>query len=187
MRILGVTASSILKVTSSYESIASATGTGSSTTITFNSIPATYKHLQIRGIASDVYSGVHGTTVVLVQFNSDTGSNYTRHSLYGNGSTVSAAGNANLTSMGINGGLTYGTATNVYAASIIDILDYADTSKFKTMRYFSGADRNATDSSYYITLGSGLWRSTSAITSITLTSNNDNFTTATQFALYGIK
>ena len=35
-------------VPSSYESIASATGTGSSGTITFSSIPSTYQSLQLR-------------------------------------------------------------------------------------------------------------------------------------------
>jgi len=56
----------------SYESIASASGTGSSGTITFSSIPSTYTHLQIRGIGRNSYP----STQVNVRFNSDTGSNY---------------------------------------------------------------------------------------------------------------
>ena len=171
----------------SYESIAKVNGDGSSTTITFSSIPSTYKHLQIRSMASDVYSGVQGSASITVQYNGDTGSNYTRHHLYGNGTTAYAEGAGNLSSGAILAGMTYGTATNVYGTSIVDIIDYASTTKYKTTRNFSGADRNASDSTYYIALSSFLWMSTSAITSITLTSGNAAFTTSSSFALYGIK
>ena len=85
----------------SYESIASATGTGSSGTITFSSIPGTYQHLQIR--INSRNDSTDGATTTM-RFNGDTGSNYARHYLYGDGATVSASGNATTTSMWVQAG-----------------------------------------------------------------------------------
>jgi hypothetical protein len=69
-------------------------------------------------------------------------------------------------------------------AFIIDIQDYSSTSKNKTVRTFSGVDFNGSGS---VNLYSSLWMSTSAISSLTLTSNTGEFSTNTTFALYGIK
>jgi hypothetical protein len=158
---------------SSYESIASATPSGTGT-VTFSSIPGTYKSLQIR--CNIVYSS---TSLVRFQYNSDTGSNYARHILYGDGSVAGADASASYTSNAIIyvGG---STGTNV---GIVDIHDYASTTKYKTSRTFSGNDNNG---SGYITLMSGLWMSTSAVTSIDILCSS-NFLSGTTFALYGIK
>ncbi len=75
-------------------------GTGSAGTISFTSIPQTYKHLQIRSIARDTYND--GSSILLdlqMQFNGDTGSNYTKHILTGTGSSATASGSASRTSM----------------------------------------------------------------------------------------
>jgi hypothetical protein len=170
-----------------FESIATATGTGSSGTITFSSIPATYTSLQIRWIARDNNGGSTGASQLLVSFNSDTTStNYRSHSLYGNGASAFAASVGNRAGVWLDGG-TVGSSSlaSTFAVGILDIHDYANTSKNKTTRSFHGEDGNGS-SSYQIFLQSGLWMSTSAITSITVTSNN-NFTTTSQFSLYGIK
>jgi hypothetical protein len=79
------------------------------------------------------------------------------------------------------GGLTAG----IMGAGIIDIHDYASTTKLKTSRAIVAGDRNA--ASGYIELYSSLFNSTSALSSITLTSGGSNYATTTQFALYGIK
>lgn len=167
----------------SFESIATASGTGSSAVITFSSIPSGFKHLQIRGIAQAIGGGTSGGANI--QFNSDTGSNYANHSLSGDGATVSASGNASVT----NGGIVTRTVRNTsypdtVAAFVCDILDYGSTSKYKTVRTFLGFDVNGAGLSV---INSGLWMSTSAITSITITDSSFNFSTKTTFALYGIK
>lgn len=162
---------------SSYESIATATGTGSSGTITFSSIPSTYKHLQVRTLANDA-SGNQLT----MQFNSDTGSNYSYHRLQGTGATVAGAGGANQTQISFVGYAPYTTST--YGISIIDIIDYANTSKYKTSRTLMGYDINGGG---LVLLGSGLWMNTAAINSISISTSGANFTTASRFALYGIK
>jgi hypothetical protein len=161
----------------SFESIATAAGTGASATITFTSIPSTYKHLQIRAIARTA-SG----TGAYLQYNSDTGSNYTRHYLEGNGTTVAAGAGTSQTKIDYLAAISNASTNGI---NIVDILDYANTSKYKTTRIMQGFDTNGTGQAG---LGSGLWMSTSAISTITITtSNGANFATTTQFALYGIK
>ena len=116
-----------------------------------------------------------------MRFNGDTGSNYARHYLYGDGATVSASGNATTTSMWVQAG---GGNTTYPTVAIIDIHNYASTSQYKTQRVFSGMDSNSATG--WAQLSSGLWMSTSAITSITITQSY-NYSTSATFALYGIK
>lgn len=177
MIIPGVIASSQFVVTSSFESIATATGTGSSGTITFSSIPSTYQHLQLR-VNSKNTSGNN----LVMQLNSDTGTNYTRHYLRGDGTSVTASGQTSQSQIEFMGS---GSGTPYPAVLIIDIHDYASTSKYKTIRNLSGQDENGSGT---ITLSSGLWLSTSAVNSITFKiSSSGSFTTDSTFALYGIK
>jgi hypothetical protein len=173
----------------SFESIATAVGDGSSATITFSSIPSTYKHLQIRGIGRATFTAFVGDVGYTIRFNSDSSSVYTRHRLIGDGSSATTGANANISSAySLNGAVTSASSnTTIYGVSIIDIIDYADTSKFKTVRILSGSDGNVSNPNYAVSLNSSLWRSTSAITSIEITADGGNFATNSQFALYGIK
>ena len=167
----------------SFESIATTVGTGSSGTITFSSIPSTYKHLQIRCIVKDTYTASEGAQEGWLQLNADTASNYSYHRLNGNGSTASASGVASNTVLDNAISISYGTNSAVGVA-IIDIHDYASTTKFKTTRSFNGCDQNGAG---YVRLSSGCWRSTSAVSSITIGGSIFNFTTSSVFSLYGIK
>jgi hypothetical protein len=168
-------------VPSSFESIATATGTGSSGTITFSSIPSTYKHLQIRFRAF----ANSENPAMYIRLNSDSATNYSWHYLYGTGSAAGAAGAATQAQMNI---ADYGVMSNATypTVAIIDLVDYASTSKYKTVRTFLGTDKNNAFAQG-IELVSGLWRSTSAVSSISLTVSGANFTSASTFALYGIK
>jgi hypothetical protein len=161
---------------SSFESIATSTATGS-TTITLGSIPSGYKHLQIRAIMRTT-----GTTGVNnMQINGDTGTNYARHWLRGTGTTATATGQASQTSIWAGHDV---SATNAVAPTIVDILDANSTSKYKTIRAFTGYEYNSTDCQILLT--SGLWMSTAAVTSITFIAGS-NFASGTQIALYGIR
>jgi len=165
----------------SYESIATATGTGSSGVMTFSSIPATYTHLQIRGFTKSTSSGSNWK----VQFNGDTGSNYANHYLESNGSTVSAGAELTQTGMNFYAATATSTAASVYAAMVMDILDYTSSNKNKTVRTLSGVDTNGGGNNDF---NSGLWYATpAAITSITITLNSGSFDTNSKIALYGIK
>ena len=174
--IVGLLAPQVAASTNSYESIQTVTvGSGGQSSISFTVIPSTYKHLQIRAIAKA--SGTNFNPKM--QFNSDTGSNYSWHYLYGDGSTVVAGAGA--TQAFIYNSI-ISTNANMYNGFIIDILDYADTNKYKTTRELSGQDRNGSGE---VALWSGNWRSTAAVTSITF--SNGNFDQYSSFALYGIK
>lgn len=183
--ILGIWASqNYSRITSSYESIATVTvGSGGSATISFTSIPATYTHLQIRAISRT--SGSAGGYVYM-QYNGDTGSNYTRHQLYGDGSSAAAYG-ASADTKALAAYQTISTAlSNTFASIVLDILDYANTNKYKTFRVLNGYDVNGAGG--YVFFMSSAWLSTSAINSITLYPEaSQNFGQYTQFALYGIR
>jgi hypothetical protein len=190
MPILGVTASSI-----SGHLIAPDTGAmfplgmvqvGSSTpSVTFSSIPSTYKHLQVRALIRGTASA--SAISANMQFNSDTGSNYSYHELYGSGAGGGQAGaGATQTRFFLHGNAPAATAlASSFGVAVMDILDYANTSKYKTTRCLNGMDVNG--SGGYILLDSGSWQNTNAITSIQIAPNSGNFAQYSEFALYGIK
>jgi len=177
MNILGIIASSKFGDAGDFESIATySVGSGGSATITFSSIPATFTHLQIRAVLKQsLGSGA------FARFNSDTGSNYARHRLIGNGSAASAVGDANQDKVLINTSQGFSD----FGAIVMDIFDYANTNKYKTERHLFGIDLNG---SGQVGLESNLWRDTSAITSIEFISpNGGNYAQYSHFALYGIR
>ena len=173
---------------SSFESIATATGTGSSGTITFSSIPSTYQHLQIRLLGKITGTGFYRDDLYL-RLNSDTGTNYSRHQLQGDGASASAGGAASSTYIDCGRIVSSDAAiADTMFTAIIDIHNYASTTQNKTVRIFAGADGNIADNSFRVWLGSGAWLNTSAVNSITFRpASSNSFTTTTSVALYGIK
>ena len=168
-------------IPTSFESIATVTvGSGGAANIEFTSIPSTFQDLQIRLFVRPT-STSNGP--VFMQCNSDTGSNYTRHSIRTDGTTVFASGSSSQSSMYFNGFNVYAGATDRPTVSIIDILDYKDTSKYKTVRTFAGLENNGSGE---IGLYSGMWMNTNAITSIKLF-DNVNYGQYTRAALYGVR
>jgi hypothetical protein len=172
----------------SYESIQTVTvGAGGSASITFSSIPSTYTHLQIRAIARNNDSS-GGLSFMRAKLNSDsTSGNYRGHYLYGSGSSASAGDVAGASS-GLPCGYSAGNTNtaSTFAATVLDILDYANTSKNKTTRALTGADFN--DTSGGLTFVSGLYMITNAISSIEIVSSvGTGFVQHSSFALYGIR
>jgi len=181
MPILGIMASSMQgAVPVGYNSIATINGNGSTATITFSGIPATYSHLQVRVLARVAAGGEDLT----LQFNGDTAANYSRHRLTGSYTATAASGTASTTGITTLGSAGMPSLANAYAVSIIDILDYSNTNKYKTARMLSAQDSNGSGG---LDFTSGVWRNTAAITSLTIYANSSNFPTAASFALYGIK
>jgi hypothetical protein len=176
--IAGSLSSPLVIVPNSYESIATVTvGSGGASNVEFTSIPSSYEHLQIRGMGRIGSGGQIG----YVQINGDTtATNYYVHALEGDGSSAYA--------YAVN---TYPRYTSLpsnasqFGVTVIDILDYDNTNKYKTLRALGGYDINGTGT---ITLYSGLWKNTNAITSVKLIPNSGaSFTEYTTYALYGIK
>lgn len=184
--ILGIWASAVTGgiSTSSFESIATVNvGSGGSSSITFSSIPSTYTHLQIRGVLrSNVNSS--GGEYYLMRFNGDNGaSNYFYYYLGGNGTTAYTGG-GETGSILASQAATY-AQNSIFGANIIDILDYTNTNIYKSARIMCGYDLNG---SGVAGMDFGTWKSTSAITSITiLPGSGTAWTQYSRLALYGIK
>lgn len=190
--LLGIIDSSKLKIVGSFDSIASASGTGSSTTITFSSIPSTYQHLQIRYMAKDVSASTTMSRLTL-RFNGVTTSNYHAHYMQGNSTTINGGSNINKPSLDPNVGviptsLGSPNLANIFGVGIIDIHNYTATGQSKAIRYFAGLESNNTLAVAGISaVFSGFLNSTSAISSIELINSTNNWTSTSRFALYGIK
>lgn len=192
MPILGIMASQISghlwAPEGAYDSLATVTLSSNVATVSFAGIPSGYKHLQLR-LTTSTNRPTYGINAIgMDSFSGDTAANYSGHLLEGDGSTAYASGSANAT--GFNIGQTGTSVVGNFGSTIIDILDYSNTSKYKTVRALSGTDCNGLVSGYggCIGLYSGNWRSTSALTSLRFyLANGANFISGSTFALYGCK
>ena len=148
----------------------------SAASVTFTSIPQTYKHLQIRYTA-------RGPAHMTMTFNGAT-SGYAAHELFGENGTGVYAGNltsqANITFYRSSVAST--DSANFFGAGIIDLLDYSATTKNKTARLFYGS---MGDTTRHIHLNSGFLASTSAVSSLTITGSGANLVAGCRFSLYG--
>jgi len=182
MPIFGVTASSNMttKLTDFYQ-IATTTATGSTADVTFSSISQDYTHLQLRMIIKNHTANTNQTRI---QFNSDTASNYSWHQLRGDGaSATSSAGTS--TAFSFVGNHPSTAVASAFAVYVVDILDYKDTNKYKTIRSLGGYDLNNTDGNVF--MNSSNWRSTSAVSTIRIYPGADSFGQYSSFQLYGVK
>ena len=181
----GISGTVVSPITGSMYHISTTTLSTAAASVTFSSIPADYTHLQIRVLSkSTTVSGVD--TYGILRFNTDSGANYSYHALYGNGSTAYGdVGTANTTFA-----LFYDTVRsdtgyeNKFGTTIIDVLDYGNTNKYKTVRALGGYDSNDYG---FIALTSSNWRNTAAISTATLTLGSGDFATYSSVSLYGIK
>lgn len=162
--------------------------TSTQSTVTFSNIPSGYTHLQIRAITRNNYNDNGGQSFTMA-FNGDTTyTNYRSHLMYGNGSGNGSSESNQLS--GYYGSIGFTPATNMtasmFSAQVIDVLDYANTSKTKVSRTLWGLDTNST--SGYCGISSFIWNNTNAITSISFYSYpSASFVSGSHFALYGIK
>lgn len=159
-----------------------------SSQIEFASVPSTYTNLQIRIMAKLTDTANQGGYAG-IRFNSDaSSSNYTFHRLKGDGSSASSYGAGTGTFDWIVNERIASSHSNIdtqeHGVLIVDILDYKNTNKYKTVRNLGGYDSNGTGE---ILLTSGLWLNTVAITNIKILPSAGNFAQYSHFALYGIK
>ena len=196
MPILGIMASQISghlwAPAGAYDALATVTvPSGGAANITFAGIPTGYKHLQVRFFLQD-NRATYGSDDIGFRVGNgsiDTGNNYAWHDLYGNGSSVAAQNLTSTSRIELNNAGGTGVASN-FGAGVLDILDYANTSKYKTIRSLHGNDVNGTVSGFggRVALDSGLWMNTSPITTIQFTPlYGSSFNQYTSIALYGVK
>lgn len=163
-----------------YELISSAILGSATSTITFSAIPQTYKHLQIRTSARSAGFVGQGQ----IRFNGDATNSYSFHQVAASNSSTFASADTTYPFMGINNWVWQ--STNSFNTSIIDILDYSVGTKNKTMRVISGRNSFA-DGNQTVSLSSGQWMKTDAISSITiLLESSGSYATGSRFSLYGI-
>jgi hypothetical protein len=165
-------------------------GSGGQSSVSFSNLNSTYgstyQHLQLRATIRTDRSGADSDPV-RIRFNSDTGSNYARHYLLGYISSSLASGAAtSADAMYITeSAACANNAANIFAGIVTDILDPFETTKNKTIRSFGG---NYASGWKGVELYSGLWQSTNALTTITLTPLiGTNFVQYTRFSLYGMR
>lgn len=163
---------------STYTPIATTTGTGSASTVTFSSISGTYTDLIL---VCSVF--LASSNSVQIRFNSDSGSNYSYTVLDGSGSTVSSNRQTNVTGIQLAAWSSNVGSTTEASPIFCSINNYSNTATHKTALVRSTANATSGGS---VDGFIGNWRNTSAITSITIVSGA-NFTTNSTFTLYGIK
>jgi len=153
-----------------YTPLATTTASGTVSSITFSSIPSTYTDLVL------VCSSKAAAGYLIMRVNSDSSTNYSRTNLYGTGSAAASNRGTNQTFL-----LAPDAGTSDYYPCITQIMNYSNNTTYKT-----AIQRSANlGGNVYATVG--LWRSTAAITSITVgTDDATNISSGSTFTLYGI-
>ena len=156
--------------TATYSLIANQTLGAAAANIIFSSIPATFTDLILVASCNPVLSG----TSSYYRFNSDATSSYAYNYISGNGTAASSGRNGSYTAI-------YAGAVNSNnSVMTIHFQDYANTTTYKTAISRASAASNAVESFF------GLYKSTSAISSITYYPDSGNWNTGSTFKLYGI-
>ena len=154
-----------------YEPIATQTLGSAAASVTFSSISGAYTDLILitQGkIAS-------GEGAYKIQVNSDTSNNYSNTFLYGDGTSATSGRVSNVNY------LFGGRASTSESNGIVHFQNYSNTTTFKTI--ISRGNSTALTIAYV-----GVWRSTSAISSMVITNEtNSNLSAGSTFTLYGIK
>lgn len=162
---------------STYTPIATYTAGSNFTSYTFSSIPSTYTDLHLVIVTSRTSSGVNPS--LTIQFNGDTGTNYSMTKMRGTGTSALSNRESNSTAINFSYFSMNLDLTNPF---IIDVMNYSNTTTYKTAIGRSNASGSGTEATV------GLWRSTSAINSLTI--NNDGggsyLLAGTTATLYGI-
>ena len=155
-----------------YEAIATQTVSGTPTSVSFTSIAGTWTDLRLVTSAKTA-----AAAAILIQYNGDTGSNYSTTFLYGDGSSAGSGRQSGSSSITTN------TRPNSAANMVlkVDIMNYSNSSTYKTCLI------RTDDASSGVEANVGLWRSTSAITRVDILSSGSTFSSGTVFTLYGIK
>ena len=160
---------------STYEPIATTTLGSAAATVTFSSISGSYTDLRIVVLAGASGSG----NAFSMTFNGDTASNYSQTELYGNGTSALSARRTSQSNLVI-GGSRVGVVTAIQNMFTIDVQNYSNSTTFKSIL------NRQNDASNFTMAVVGLYRSTSAITSLTLTADSTTFSSGSTFTLYGI-
>jgi hypothetical protein len=152
--------------TPTYSPLATVTLGASASSVTFSSIPATYRDLILVFAGSATALSSPG-----VRLNSDTGSNYSDVTMNGSGSVASSAAETRSFAL-------LGRMSTSQSVSVIQIMDYSASDKHKTML----GRGNAADD--FVRAAAARWANTAVVTSVSVM--NATFNAGTTFSLYGV-
>lgn len=179
-----------LSAVGSMDHISSTVLTSTANDVTFSSIPQTYSHLQLRIFAKTGRTGANYSNGWM-QFNGDTTTAYTYHTMEGDARPyISVGGEATVSGIYFARCPGIGSqSTSIFGYSVIDIFDYTNTNKNKTTKTLHGYENNLGSGSLggIPSLNSGVWRNTSAISSIRIYTTDTPWQINSHFALYGVK
>lgn len=157
-----------------YEPIATVTASGVASFLVMSSIPSTYTDLVLVGVFPKSASASARLTI-----NSDTGTNYSQTTLYGDGTSAVSARESSVGYFFFSDFLTASTSNP--NMSITHFMNYSNTTTYKTWLDRSGVASIGTSAQV------GMWRSTAAINRIDVNTSTGTFSAGTTFTLYGIK
>lgn len=167
-----------------YELISTTLVTSAVASVTFSSLntaAAAYKHLQLR-YTGRTTRAVSEDGSPIMYLNGDTAANYRTHYLVGAGSSP-AVSYDNGTSLGLGSHPGSSAGANQFLGSVVDILDFSQTTKNTTLRISAGLAGSFNG----VRLVSGAWFNTAAVTSIQVSANVGNWAVGSRFSLYGLK
>lgn len=170
-----------------YTPITTTTLTSVTNSVNLTSIPATYTDLIL---VVNVKAEPNNYPILLMRFNSDSGANYSRTYMIGEMGNATSGRNSAYNQMYPGPGSAAGITDypNLYSYGIMHIMSYANTSVFKTVLSRDASPRNLIGANQETGLFVNLWRSTAAISTINITTNNGaNYDVGSSFTLYGIK
>lgn len=155
-------------MSSAMVALATTTLGSAASSVTFGSIPATYRDLRL---VVNAYGP--GGDNSYFRINADSGANYSWVSMRGDGSTTASNATSSATEIYIT---TLGTAMTT---GIAEIIDYSVTDKHKTVL------TRGNDTTAWIQARASRWANTAAVTSIAVTCGG-TYSTGSTFSLYGI-
>lgn len=176
-------ASSAVTSANSFASIATITSDGTLGSAVFTNIPQNYTHLQVRIFARSARAAANDS--IYFRANGDFGTNYSWHTMYGDGSGVYSGNSINDNNMQPLYIPAASATSGIFGCAVLDILDYTNTSKYKVFKSLNGYDSNG---SGLVCLQSSLWRNQTPISSLLFANyfTSASFAAGTVFALYGI-
>lgn len=164
--------------------IAQAVGNGATSFFAFNNIPQNFQDLMFVVYQRDATGGNSTYGNSTIQFNGVGGTSYSTTTLFGNGSSANSGRVTNNNGTFGVYGIGSATTAGVFTSSVVHILNYANTSTFKTVLNRGAVDINGSGET---DICAQLFRSTDAITSLTIFGYTGNPATGSTFTLYGIR
>jgi hypothetical protein len=159
--------------TPTYIALATVTLGASAASVTFGSIPATYRDLIIVATATATQS-----TFGRMRFNGDSGTNYFFVRMSGNGSSATSTFGSSLGAAYL--GEIAKSNTGAILQMNVSVMDYSATDKHKTLLARADAAATGTDAT------ASRWASTAAITSLLIFPDDGSWTSGSTFSLYGV-